>query len=59
MLFKKVDTTVLDILVMYGCVAYLLFVTGNVAYEIGRKNGKVEMKQKMRSKHIYQNEVES
>lgn len=53
MLFKKVETTVLEVMITYGCGAFLTYVVGNVAYEVGKQIGKEEAKSKRPKKVTY------
>lgn len=36
-LFKKVDATILDVVISCGCGAFLMYVVGGVAYLIGKE----------------------
>lgn len=48
MLFKKVETNVLEIMLTYGCGAFLIYAVGSAAYQVGRDAGKKEAKKKKR-----------
>lgn len=47
MLFKKIETNILDVMLIYGCAAFITYVVGNVAYTIGKNDGKNEAKNKI------------
>lgn len=44
-LFKKVDATVLDVMIAYGCGAFLMYAIGSVAYGFGKVKGMREAEQ--------------
>lgn len=53
-LSKKIEATVLDVVVAYGCGAFMMYVIGGVAYQIGKERGKIEAKRKIGQKITYQ-----
>lgn len=54
MLFKKVETTVLDVMITYGCAAFLMYTIGGVAYNVGKRIGKEEANQGKAKKVTYE-----
>lgn len=52
-LTKKVEATVLDVMITYGCGAFMMYVVGGVAYQIGKERGKTEAKRKREQKITY------
>lgn len=52
-LSKKVDATVLDVVVLYGCGAFMMYVVGGVAYQLGKERGKAEAKRRKEHKITY------
>ena len=52
-LTKKVEATVLDVMVTYGCGAFMMYVVGGVAYQFGKERGKMEAKRKRKQKITY------
>ena len=46
MLFKKVDANVLDVVLIYACGAFLTYIVGTVAYQVGKEDGKTEANKK-------------
>ena len=56
-LFKKVDATVLDVVTIYVCGGFLMYVVGGIAYEMGRQKGRRERKAKtMHYRDVYENQ---
>lgn len=39
---KRFECSILDIVIGYGCAAYLFYVVGRSAYNVGKTNGKKE-----------------
>lgn len=46
-MFKKIDATRLDVCIAYACGAFLLYVVGAFAYQIGKQVGKTEVGEKI------------
>lgn len=56
MLFKKVETNVLEVMVTYGCGIFLTYVVGNVAYNVGKQVGK-ERERLRRNKKVDESQL--
>lgn len=52
-MFKKVDATRLDVCIAYACGAFLMYVVGGIAYNLGKQSGKQEVANKIHE--IYTN----
>ena len=45
-MFKKVEVSILDICILYGCMGFLTYVVGGLAYHMGKDKGREEEQKK-------------
>lgn len=43
-MFKKIETSILDVAALYVCMGFVTYVVGAIAYNVGKDKGKEEMR---------------
>lgn len=52
-MFKKVDATRLDVCIAYACGAFLMYIVGGIAYNLGKQTGKKEVIENVRDNYPF------